>query len=110
MKQLALILAFSSLGLAADLTGSWACEVQTDAGSGAPSFEFKQAGDSLKGKYSGQLGEADVTGKVDGDKASWSFKVEFGAISYAGVLNNGVIKGKVDLAGQASGTFSWKKK
>lgn len=110
MKQLWLIIAFASLGLAADLTGSWACEVQTDAGSGSPSFEFKQAGDSLKGKYSGQLGEAEVSGKVTGDKAAWSFKVEVGAISYDGVITGDTVKGKVDLVGQATGTFTCKKK
>lgn len=105
-----MILALASAGFAADLTGSWACEVQTDAGSGTPSFVFEQKGEELKGKYSGQLGEADLTGKVTGDKASWSFKVELGSISYDGTLADGVLKGKVELAGQASGTFSCKKK
>ncbi len=110
MKFFLLTLAFSSLSFAADLTGAWACEVQTDAGSGSPSFEFKQTGDALKGKYSGQLGEADVTGKVTGDKALWSFKVDLGAIAYEGTISGDGIKGKVELAGQASGTFSCKKK
>jgi len=110
MKFLLLGFSFSALAFSADLTGSWACEVQTDAGSGTPSFVFKQEGNSLKGTYSGQLGEADVTGKVDGDKAAWSFKVDVGAIGYEGTVVGSEIKGKLDLAGQAAGTFTCKKK
>ena len=110
MKFFLLTLIFSTLSLAADLSGAWACEVQTDAGSGTPSFVLKQTGDTLKGKYSGQLGEADVTGKVDGAKVSWSFKVELGAVSYDGSLIGERIDGKVELAGQATGTFSCKRK
>ena len=110
MKLFLLSLAFSTLSFAADLSGSWACEVQTDAGSGSPSFVFKQTADKLTGKYSGQLGEADVTGKVVGEKVSWSFKVELGSIAYDGTLTNDIIKGKLELAGQATGTFSCKRK
>ncbi len=109
-KALLLTLAFSSLSFAADLTGSWVCEVQFDSGTGNPKFEFKQTGDALKGKYTGQLGEADVTGKVTGDKASWSFKVDLGTITYEGTVDGAAIKGKVDLGGQASGTFTCNKK
>ncbi len=110
MKFFLTTIVFSTLSFAADLTGSWACQVQTDAGSGTPTFEFKQTGDLLKGKYSGQLGEADVTGKVTGEKAAWSFKVELGSIAYEGTITGNEIKGKVDLVGQATGTFFCKKK
>ena len=109
MKFFLLTLAFSSLSFAADLTGAWACEVQTDAGSGSPRFEFTQTGETLKGKYSGQLGDADVAGKVTGDKAAWSFKVDLGSIAYEATVTGDTMKGKVELAGQASGTFSCKK-
>ncbi len=110
MKFFLLTFALSTLSFAADLTGAWACEVQTDAGSGSPSFVFKQTGDALTGRYTGQLGEADITGKVVGEKASWSFKVELGSISYDGTLTGESIKGKLELAGQATGTFSCKRK
>lgn len=109
MKFLFLTLAFSSLSMAADVTGSWACEVQFDGGTGTPKFEFKQTGEALKGKYTGQLGEADLTGKVTGDKVAWSFKVDLGTLSYEGVVEGAGIKGKVDIGGQATGTFTCKK-
>ncbi len=110
MKIFLLTLAFSSMSFAADITGAWACEVQTDAGSGSPRFEFTQTGEALKGKYSGQLGEADLAGKVTGDKAVWSFKVDLGTIAYEATVTGDTMKGKVELAGQAGGTFTCKKK
>src|SRR5262245_13559096 len=51
-----------------DVTGAWNVTVETDAGSGNPSFNFKQEGEKLTGKYKGLLGEFDLTGTVKGDK------------------------------------------
>lgn len=96
-------------GMAADLTGSWTCDVQTDAGSGTPRFVFEHKGDALTGKYSGQLGDAQVKGKVVGENVSWAFQVDLGSVLYEGKLAGGEIKGSVDLAGQASGKFSCRK-
>ena len=53
MKVLAALLTASLTLAAADVTGAWVCEVQTEAGNGSPRFEFQQTGDNLKGKYSG---------------------------------------------------------
>lgn len=103
-----LILLSGSL-LVADVTGKWACEVESDAGSGTPRFEFEQSGEKLKGKYSGQLGEADVEGTVNGSTVKWSFAAQGYAIVYEGKLEGTQLKGKVDLAGQATGTFSCRK-
>ncbi len=51
-----------------NLTGKWVLDVQTDAGSGTPTVTLKQDGEKLTGHYSGQLGEADVTGSVKGNE------------------------------------------
>lgn len=51
----------------ADVSGKWTAQVDTDMGSGEPTFVLKQVGDKLTGTYSGQLGEAPVTGTVKGD-------------------------------------------
>jgi hypothetical protein len=110
MKVLAALLTASLTLAAADVTGAWVCEVQTEAGNGSPRFEFQQTGDNLKGKYSGQLGDADLTGKIAGDKIGWTFSISGGTIVYEGTIADGAIKGKVDLAGQASGTFACKRK
>src|SRR5262249_3632691 len=45
-----------------DVSGAWSVTVETEAGSGNPSFTFKQEGEKLSGKYKGAFGEADLTG------------------------------------------------
>lgn len=97
-----------------DMTGEWTFEVQTDAGSGSPTFSLTQAGDKVTGKYKGVLGEADVTGTVSGK----TFKLAFSGdaqgtalnVTYEGEFESATsVKGKVDLGGMASGTFTGRK-
>lgn len=96
--------------LAADLTGSWEFEVQTDAGSGKPRFQLTQKGETLSGKYSGALGEADVTGTVKDNAVKIRFEVSGALVVYSGqVLEDGSMKGSVDIAGQATGTWTGKR-
>ena len=108
MKKLIAAVCLSAASIcAADLTGAWACDVQTDMGSGNPTFDLKQSGNKVTGKYAGALGEANVTGTVDGSKFELTFNVDAGAIKYMGEVNGNESKGKVDLAGgQASGTYT----
>ncbi|MGH9841644.1 MAG: hypothetical protein ACREEM_23070 [Blastocatellia bacterium] len=104
--------ATASSGGAIDVTGVWSVEVQTDAGSGSPSFTFKQDGEKLTGRYKGQLGESDLTGTVKGDKIEFSFKVSGqveGTVVYTGTTDGKTMKGKVNLAGLGEGTFTGKK-
>ena len=96
-----------------DVTGDWDFTVETSEGSGNPSFSFKQDGERLTGKYKGLFGEADLTGTVKGDKIEFSFKVSGqteGVITYSGTTDGKTMKGKVDLAGAAEGTFTGKRK
>jgi len=95
-----------------DVTGSWNVTVETEAGSGNPSFTFKQEGEKLSGKYKGAFGEADLTGTVKGDKIEFSFKVSGqleGTITYTGTTDGKTMKGKLSLAGLGEGTFTGKK-
>ena len=95
-----------------DVTGSWGLTVETEAGSGNPSFTFKQEGEKLTGHYKGLLGEADLTGTVKGDRIEFSFKVSSqieGTVTYSGSTDGKTMKGKVSLAGVGEGTFSGKK-
>ena len=96
---------------AADVTGSWNATVETDQGSGSPTFKFKQTGEALTGTYSGMLGEAALTGKVKGDDIEFSFKAspqgEAVMVIYKGkITGDKQMKGSVDLGGMASGTFT----
>jgi hypothetical protein len=95
-----------------DMTGSWSVTVETEAGSGNPSFTFKQEGEKLTGHYKGLLGESDLTGTVKGDKIEFSFKVSGqveGVVTYTGATDGKTMKGKLSLAGMGEGTFSGKK-
>lgn len=95
-----------------DLTGTWAIEIEIAGQTGAPEFTLKQEGDKLSGKYKGQFGEADVTGKVKGKDVEVSFELEDGSkVVYSGTIEEAdLMKGKADYAGQAEGTWTGKRK
>jgi hypothetical protein len=97
-----------------NLTGEWVFDVQTDQGSGSPSFVFKQTGDKLAGKYKGTFGEADVAGTVTGKTFKLAFKASAQGqeinITYDGEIeSNASVKGKLDIAGLGTGTFTGKR-
>lgn len=115
MKRLLLLFAMAATAFAADITGTWQFQVDSDMGTGTPTFTFKQTDTQLTGTYKGQLGEAPVTGKVEGDKVEFSIEVAPAGdkilVKYSGVLDGATkIKGTVDFGGQAKGTFSGTKK
>jgi hypothetical protein len=97
-----------------DVTGTWAFSVETAAGSGTPTMTFKQDGEKLTGHYSGQLGEADLTGTVKGQDISFKFTVDvqgqtLNAVYTGTVDSKDSMKGKVDLVGLGEGTFTAKR-
>ncbi len=97
-----------------DITGKWAFAVETAAGAGTPSMTFKQDGEKLTGHYSGQLGEADLTGTVKGDAIEFKFTVDVQGqtlnAAYSGTVDGkDSMKGKVDLVGLGEGTFTAKR-
>lgn len=111
MKTLVLFFAFTVMALAADISGKWTFEVVLDAGSGSPTFEFTQTGESLTGMYHGQFGDAKVTGTVKGDKVDFSFGGDLGSVKYSGTLDGAAkMKGTVDYGEAGKGTFSATKK
>lgn len=96
-----------------DITGKWIFDVQTDQGSGSPTFTFKQEGEKLTGTYSGTFGEAVLAGTVKGNAVKFSFKADAQGtpveITYDGVVEKDTVKGKLDIAGFAQGTFTGKR-
>src|SRR5881397_1300330 len=119
---LAAIVAFSTApaadaGQAAkiDVTGKWLFTVQTSAGSGTPTVTLKQDGKKLTGHYSSaNLGEAELAGSVEDRNIDFSFMAEAQGVSfqvtYTGTIEDkDSMKGKVDLGGQAQGTFTAKR-
>lgn len=93
-----------------NVTGTWNVEVDLGGNSGTPVFTFKQKGNALTGKYKGQLGEADLKGKVAENKIEFSFSVGvMGKAEYTGTVDGDTMKGKVKYGDQLSGTFTGKK-
>ncbi len=93
-----------------DVTGTWAMEIDLGGQQGTPTFTFKQEGEKLTGKYKGQFGEADLTGKIKGKDIEFSFEIQAGAKAvYTGTVDKDTMKGKANYADQANGTFTGKK-
>jgi hypothetical protein len=93
------------------ITGTWIMEVQTDAGSGSPTFVLKQDGEKITGTYTGQLGDSSATGTLKGNVIHLEFSIQGNLITYDGtVTSSSEMSGKVNLAEMASGTFTGKKK
>jgi hypothetical protein len=119
MKNLCVVLSFVAvtsnplLAQSVSVTGKWILDVQTDAGSGTPTVTLKQDGEQLTGHYSGQLGEAELTGSIKNNEFSFSFAGDAQGqqfkVTYAGTVEKDTMKGTVDLGGLASGTFTGKK-
>ena len=112
LKRIALVVMAVSLPLAAfDISGKWQFTVDTDAGSGSPTFVFKQDGEKLSGTYSGLFGTAQLTGTVKGDAIEFSFEAavqdQKGKIVYTGKIESATkMSGEVDLAGAAKGKWT----
>lgn len=108
------VLLFGLISAAAhahDISGKWLFQVETELGSGAPTFVFKQAGEKLTGTYSGTFGTADLTGTVTGDDIEFSFEVTIenqkAKVVYKGKAESaGKMKGSVELPGVGSGTWT----
>ena len=101
-------------GAKVDVTGTWTFTVQTSAGAGTPTITLKQDGEKVTGHYSGQLGEADLTGTVKGQDIVFSFTVDAQGTplknTYTGTIESAdSLKGTVDIAGLATGTFTAKR-
>jgi len=98
-----------------DISGEWAFQVETAAGSGSPTFTFKQDGEKLSGQYKGAFGEAPLTGSFKDGKIAFTIKVDAQGqqltINYTGTLEkDGTMKGTVDLGDVGSGTWTGKRK
>jgi hypothetical protein len=98
----------------ADVSGTWIMTVQTQAGSGTPTFTLVQKGDQITGSYKGQLGEAPVTGTVKGNSITLTYKINAQGqdldVVYTGTLDGDKITdGKLKLGSFGDGTFTGKK-
>jgi len=97
-----------------DVSGTWAFQVEFSGGSGTPTMTLKQDGEKLTGHYSGQLGEAPVTGTVKGNAIEIAFDIDIQGtaahIVYSGTVDKDTMKGTVKLGDLGDATFTAKKK
>ncbi len=110
MRQLFAILVLSAgLCLAADISGTWDVTIEIQGNRGTPTFVLKQDGEKLTGTYSGMLGNAPITGTVQGDKVEWSFDVKSdqvsGKITYRGTVTGSKMSGKATFGDLGEGTW-----
>lgn len=96
-----------------DVTGTWAFEVTTDMGTGNSTVVFKQDGEKLTGTYSGQYGEAALTGTVKGKDITFAYDLARDSqsfhIVYTGTIDKDTMKGTMSIADMGGGSFTGKK-
>jgi len=97
--------------MAHDVSGKWEFSVDTAAGSGTPSFVFKQDGEKLTGTYTGLFGKADLTGTVKGDQIDFKFDFSYsgqsGVAHYTGSIDSAAkMHGKVEFGDLGEGTWT----
>jgi hypothetical protein len=115
MVRIALVLSLlSAAAFAEDISGKWTFNVETAAGSGTPTFVFKQAGEKLTGTYNGTFGTAELTGTVKGSDVEFTFDAvlgdQKGKVVYKGKIEApGKMQGSVDYAGLGAGTWTGSK-
>jgi len=97
-----------------DISGAWSFQVDSSAGSGSPSFTFKQDGEKLTGQYKGAFGEAPLSGTLKGNKVDFVIKIEAQGqqmtITYTGTVEkDGSMKGTAELGEVGSATWTAKR-
>ena len=91
---------------AQDISGTWKAAVELDAGSGQPTFVFKQEGAQITGTYTGTFGGADLSGTVTGDTIEFSFDVPMaGTATYTGTISGDTMAGTCDYGPLGGGTW-----
>jgi hypothetical protein len=104
------IAVFAQAQTTVNVSGTWNVTVETDAGSGTPTFVLKQEGENISGTYSGQLGQAPIKGTIKGNIIHLEFSIEGNLVTYDGKATATEMEGTLNLADIATGTFKGKKK
>jgi hypothetical protein len=97
-----------------DVTGTWLFDVSSPAGTGTRTVVFKQDGEKITGKYTGQYGDSDLTGTVKGTDISFWFDVNAEGtsvrVTYNGKVDKDTMKGTLSLGDLGEGTFTARRK
>src|SRR4026209_1156338 len=97
-----------------DVSGTWNFQVEIGGNTGTPTMTFKQEGEKLTGRYTGQLGEAPLTGTLKGNAIEFSFDISIEGntvrIIYAGTVEKDSMKGTAKFGDFGEGAFTAKRK
>jgi hypothetical protein len=103
---------------AADITGKWTAEFDSQVGLQKYTYEFKVAGKNITGKATANIGGTDFEseikeGTIDGDKISFVETLNYSgmdlAITYTGTVSGDEMKLTRDVAGQGGETLTAKR-
>ena len=89
--------------------GNWKITINSPMGKQEGTLEVHTSGDSFTGKFSGQQGVQDVTGKVDGDNLNWSSQITTPfpmTLDFAAKVEGDKISGNVKAGSFGSFPFS----
>lgn len=107
------LLAFTAVRHAIDLTGSWTFAVVTENGTGTPTVNLTQRGDTLTGTYaSGRMGVLPLGGTVKDSTFTFTVNTTGGAtLTFKGkIVDVDHVQGDVDFGGQGGATFTGERK
>ena len=100
---------------AAQIAGTWRMTIDSPQGAQSVSATFTQNGASFSGKVTGlPTGDAEISnGRVDGNKASWSLALSFGAqsfnLDFNGDITGNRMTGSVALGPMGNAPFTGEK-
>ncbi len=78
MRAVMMGLLIGWLALAAEATGKWKAEFETQIGQQSYNYEFKMSGKKLTGKATNANGSSEIAeGRVDGDRVSFVENFEY---------------------------------
>ena len=114
------ILIFCSLVgvFAADISGKWTAEFDSQVGQQKYTYEFTVKGTNFAGKASANIAGTDmeseiVDGKIDGDKISFTENLDYQGmaltITYTGTVSGNEMNLSRDVGGQGGETFTAKR-
>jgi len=103
---------------AADISGKWTAEFESQVGLQKYTYEFTVDGTSITGKASANIDGSDiqseiVEGTIDGDKISFVENLNYNgmdlSIAYTGTVSGDEINLTRDVGGQGGETFTAKR-
>jgi hypothetical protein len=103
---------------AADISGKWTAEFDSQVGLQKYTYEFKVDGASFTGQAAANIAGADMKsdildGKIDGDKISFTENLDYNgmplSITYTGTVSGDEMNLSRDVAGQGGETFTAKR-